>query len=183
MAEENGSRRIWRTGYPRTTSPTARCSSDKSTRSDAAGPLAAGKSSRSARHALITGAGSARGGWSKVRCPWPHACFNLRARRAFAAPAPNDTLRWPIERRDGHVFVHDRISQASPRLGRDCRKAVNCGLRSRVDRKCSAACCSRVRVLNDRNLPQVVLRYISERHLCQTRTADFSEIAQSHPKP
>src|SRR5437764_807840 len=51
-----------------------------------------------------------------VRCPWHHACFSLRAGEALAAPALNATSSWNIERRDGRIFVCDKISEAGRRM-------------------------------------------------------------------
>ena len=52
------------------------------------GPLAEG---------LITG--------ESVRCPWHHACFDLRTGEAERAPALSPLACWKVERRDGRIVV------------------------------------------------------------------------------
>lgn len=42
-----------------------------------------------------------------VRCPWHHACFDLRTGEALRAPAFSPLRRWTVERRDDYVFVRE----------------------------------------------------------------------------
>jgi NADPH-dependent 2,4-dienoyl-CoA reductase/sulfur reductase-like enzyme/nitrite reductase/ring-hydroxylating ferredoxin subunit len=62
------------------------------------GPLAEG---------LVTGA--------DVRCPWHHACFDLRTGEAVRAPALSPIDCWAVEQRDGRIFVTQKRKQPKPR--------------------------------------------------------------------
>ena len=62
------------------------------------GPLADG---------LVTG--------DSVRCPWHHACFDLRTGEAARAPALSPIDCWAVEARDGRIFVTQKREEAKPR--------------------------------------------------------------------
>jgi nitrite reductase/ring-hydroxylating ferredoxin subunit len=75
-----------------------------STCSHSGGPLAEG---------LIVG--------DTVRCPWHHACFSLRSGEAVGAPAFNPLTCWRVQKRDGKVFVREKVDSASQRRSGELR--------------------------------------------------------------
>jgi nitrite reductase/ring-hydroxylating ferredoxin subunit len=46
-----------------------------------------------------------------VRCPWHHACFDLRTGEALRGPAFSPADSWSVEQRDGKVFVREKRVQ------------------------------------------------------------------------
>ncbi|WP_192248766.1 FAD-dependent oxidoreductase [Mesorhizobium silamurunense] len=54
-----------------------------------------------------------------VRCPWHHACFDLRTGEALHAPAFNPLACWAVEQRDGRIFVGEKLKRTArkPRSG------------------------------------------------------------------
>ena len=52
-----------------------------------------------------------------VRCPWHHACFSLRTGAALRAPALNPVPCYRVERREGAVYVLEKLEKvAAPAL-------------------------------------------------------------------
>jgi NADPH-dependent 2,4-dienoyl-CoA reductase/sulfur reductase-like enzyme/nitrite reductase/ring-hydroxylating ferredoxin subunit len=50
-----------------------------------------------------------------VRCPWHHACFDLRTGEALEAPALSPIVCWTVEQRDGKIWVSEKRVQKQPR--------------------------------------------------------------------
>ena len=51
-----------------------------------------------------------------VRCPWHHACFDLRSGEAMRAPALSPVDCWNVEQRGGQVFVRENRKQPRAQL-------------------------------------------------------------------
>jgi NADPH-dependent 2,4-dienoyl-CoA reductase/sulfur reductase-like enzyme/nitrite reductase/ring-hydroxylating ferredoxin subunit len=59
-----------------------------------------------------------------VRCPWHHACFNIRTGEALHAPAIGPLACWSVEQQGGKVVVRDKKPEAAKKsLGAAASKA------------------------------------------------------------
>lgn len=52
-----------------------------------------------------------------IRCPWHHACFDVRNGAAIAAPAFLNLSRWQVEERDGRIFAERRLARTETPTG------------------------------------------------------------------
>jgi apoptosis-inducing factor 3 len=50
-----------------------------------------------------------------VRCPWHHACFDLRTGEALEAPALSPIACWAVEQRAGKIWVREKRTQPQPK--------------------------------------------------------------------
>jgi NADPH-dependent 2,4-dienoyl-CoA reductase/sulfur reductase-like enzyme/nitrite reductase/ring-hydroxylating ferredoxin subunit len=51
-----------------------------------------------------------------IRCPWHHACFDLRTGEAARAPALNAIAVWKVEHEGDRIFVRQKLEQPKPRV-------------------------------------------------------------------
>jgi NADPH-dependent 2,4-dienoyl-CoA reductase/sulfur reductase-like enzyme/nitrite reductase/ring-hydroxylating ferredoxin subunit len=51
-----------------------------------------------------------------IRCPWHHACFDLRTGEATHAPAFNALSVWKVELEGDRIFVRQKREQPKPRI-------------------------------------------------------------------
>src|SRR5436305_8340484 len=49
-----------------------------------------------------------------IRCPWHHACFDLRTGEATRAPALNALAVWQVEQEGDRIFVRHKREQPKP---------------------------------------------------------------------
>lgn len=50
---------------------------------------------------------------SQIRCPWHHACFDVRSGEAVQAPAFSPLSCWIVDERDGRIVVKDKQTPAA----------------------------------------------------------------------
>ena len=63
-----------------------------------------------------------------IRCPWHHACFDLKTGEALAAPALSPLTCWQAEERDGRIVVKGKKAQPAPKkTGADNQRIVIVG--------------------------------------------------------
>src|ERR1700689_4439604 len=63
-----------------------------------------------------------------VRCPWHHACFDLRTGEALRAPALSPLSCWKVEQKDGQVFVREKLPEKKPKaISGEAKKIVIIG--------------------------------------------------------
>jgi apoptosis-inducing factor 3 len=60
-----------------------------------------------------------------VRCPWHHACFNLRTGESLRPPGLNDVPCWRVEERAGMVYVTGETMASRPGSARRTRQATH----------------------------------------------------------
>ena len=54
-----------------------------------------------------------------VRCPWHHACFDLKTGEPVRAPALDPVPCWRVEQVGNTVFVREKLAEPAPRVLKD----------------------------------------------------------------
>ena len=60
-----------------------------------------------------------------VRCPWHHACFDIRTGEAVRAPALDPIARWRVERVQDTAFVREKLPEPEPEKTRASAKSAS----------------------------------------------------------
>ncbi len=60
----------------------------------------------------------------QVRCPWHHACFDVRTGEAVRPPALNPLRRWEVERHGSRISVGRPVALPKPRSSRSAVESV-----------------------------------------------------------
>jgi len=60
----------------------------------------------------------------QVRCPWHHACFDVRTGEAIGPPALGPLRRWAVARRGSRVVVGQPLPPPAPRSSRSAVESV-----------------------------------------------------------
>src|SRR5574342_179125 len=60
----------------------------------------------------------------QVRCPWHHACFDLRTGEAVGPPALNPLRRWAVERHGSRISVGQPLAPSPSRSSRSAVEGV-----------------------------------------------------------
>ena len=60
----------------------------------------------------------------QVRCPWHHACFDVRTGEAVGPPALSPLRRWAVERHGSRILVGQPLAPTPPRSSRSAVESV-----------------------------------------------------------
>ena len=79
-----------------------------------------------------------------VRCPWHHACFNLRTGEAIRAPAFDPVPRWRVENSGDRIVVREKLPKAAGSRALSEQAARRRSLHHRRGRCCGLCGCGPV---------------------------------------